>query len=83
VHALKRQSDIDEYLRRFPGIAKWLQTCVGCGARGYRPDLPENIYPHRSAGAKNLRRMFQPLALNKLGFCEQCQPHISQSEENA
>jgi hypothetical protein len=80
VRALKRERDIDDDLRRFPGIAKWVQTCVGCGARGYRPDLPDNIYPHPNVGAKNLRQMFRPLDLNQQGFCEQCRLHVNHEE---
>ncbi|MFA7236842.1 MAG: hypothetical protein WC058_08260 [Phycisphaeraceae bacterium] len=68
--------NIDKYLQQYPGLAKWVQTCAACGARGYRPDLPENIYPHPNVGAQHLRRMFEPLELDDRGLCEQCRVHL-------
>jgi len=66
------RDNIDSYLQKYPGIAKWVQTCAACGARGYHPDLPDQIHSHFSVGAKNLRSMLTQLDLDELGHCEQC-----------
>jgi hypothetical protein len=66
------RSKADEYLAQYPDLLRWINVCPGCGQRGYRPDLPENIYPHFNIAARNLRAMLRPLALNETGFCDLC-----------
>jgi len=62
----------DKYLEQYPRLSRWINVCVGCGAKGYKPDLPEDIYPHPSFATYNLRELFNPLAVNELGLCEVC-----------
>jgi hypothetical protein len=66
------RSEADQYLALYPHLHRWMNVCAGCGARGHRPELPENIYPHFNVAAENLRRYFRPLAVDERGFCEQC-----------
>ena len=68
----RHASEADQYLGQYPDLQKWLNVCLTCGARGYKPELPENIYPHFNVAAMNLRKYFRPLRLNDLGHCEQC-----------
>jgi len=62
----------DEYLAQYPDLERWINVCSACGLRGYKPDLPENIYPHFNIAARNLRKMLCPLDLNETGICELC-----------
>ena len=64
--------DGDAYLQHYPDLLRWLNICKGCGARGYKPELPNNIYPHFNVAADNLRKYFQPLQVNEMGHCQQC-----------
>jgi hypothetical protein len=68
-----RFSDGEGYLRMYPRLLKWINVCTGCGAKGYKPEMP----PHndQNFGVQNLRRYFKPLALNQLDRCEQCAPY--------
>jgi len=67
---MKRQSDIDWYVKQYPAARRWLNQCAGCQRTGYKPDLPEQIGMTAIAG--NLRGYFQPLALDEFGLCEMC-----------
>ena len=66
------KSRADLYLSMYPDLHRWLNACVACGRRGYKPDLPENIYPHFNVAATNLRAMFEELAVDENGMCSVC-----------
>jgi len=68
----RQKSEADLYLRQYPELHQWLNVCGVCGARGYKPDLPDNIYPWANVSADHLRAYFRPLSLNEAGLCEQC-----------
>jgi hypothetical protein len=68
----RHRSAADQYLRQYPHLHQWLNVCRGCGARGFKPDLPDNIYPWFNVAADHLRAFFRPLGLNEIGLCEQC-----------
>lgn len=65
------QRDGNDYLTMYPKLRQWINQCVACQAQGYKPDMPEDIYP--GIAARNLRRYFTPLEINEMGLCEQCQ----------
>ena len=59
-----------DYLKRYPHLWKWINTCNGCGAVGYKPDLPEHIHledavSHLQWNDKYIRKYFKPLQLNE------------------
>lgn len=66
------RDDGEEYLIAYPKLRKWINECVMCHAKGYKPNMPKEIYPHPSAASKNLRFYFKPLELNDDGLCETC-----------
>ena len=70
---MNRFSDGDGYLQMYPRFLKWINVCACCGRKGYKPEMPPNDDPRFSG--QNLRRYFTPLALNRLGHCDQCAPH--------
>jgi hypothetical protein len=68
-----RHSDESEkYLRQYPDLNRWLNVCITCGMRGYKPELPDNIYPGPNVAADHLRQFFPPLPVDELGRCAQC-----------
>ena len=69
----KRKSEAEQYLAYYQDLLRWINTCVTCGARGHRPEMPESIYPWFNLAAENLRRFFSPLELDALGRCPECQ----------
>ncbi len=66
----KYLQDGESYLQMYPKLRKWINQCVTCNEKGYKPDLPENIHP--GVAAQNLRRLFKELALNESGLCSNC-----------
>ena len=67
-----KESAGERYLQQYPKLSRWINVCVRCGTKGYKPDLPENIYPHFNVAVDNLRELFKPLLINELGLCEVC-----------
>ena len=76
-----------EYIKAYPKLKKWINQCIICGSVGYKPELPEILtsnfgngeYP--TFGAYNIRRYFQPLAVNEFGICEECQKRLNLREK--
>lgn len=72
-----------DYLKQFPKLNKWMNTCICCGSVGYKPDLPDNITTRdgrgevETFGAQSIRRYFQPLKVNELSICEECQKVVN------
>ena len=77
----RKRSDADQYLEQYPDLHRWLNVCLACGMRGYKPDLPENIYRHFNVAADHLRRFFRPLRLNDTGLCNVCARALAQDEK--
>jgi len=73
----RAKSETDLYLSMYPGLHRWVNVCVACGRRGYKPELSENIYPHFNVAAQNLRAMFEALPLNDTGICDACADALS------
>lgn len=69
----------EEYLIIYPVLRKWINECSKCHAKGYKPDMPEEIYTYGPVAVKNLRHYFKPLALNKEGLCEVCSKMASKN----
>lgn len=78
----------NEYLKLYPKLEKWMNTCICCGRTGYKPDLPKNITTRfggqefATAGAANIRRYFNPLEVNEFGVCVVCQ-EVMRSKQRA
>ena len=57
-------------------LEKWINQCVGCQARGYKPDMPDEVaqnkYKRGAYVAQYIRGKFSPLALDENGLCEVC-----------
>lgn len=67
------------YLKQYPKLSKWINTCVCCGSIGYSPNLPTEITKNwgqgefSTAATQNIRSYFQPLDVNEMSVCETCQ----------
>ena len=63
----------EEYLKKFPKLNKWINQCLCCGEKGYRPDMPERISVFEGAmDTLYIKKYFKPLPLNEAGLCEVC-----------
>ncbi len=68
-----------DYIRQFPKLKKWMNTCICCGSTGYNPDLPKELTAnwgqgeYTTASARYIRKYFRPMKVNELGMCEICE----------
>lgn len=65
-----RYADGARYLAMYPDLRRWINSCVCCQCRGYKPEMPPNDDPFFKG--QNLRRYFSSLDLNDEGLCAQC-----------
>ncbi len=63
------EADGKRYLSKYPHLLKWINQCVACQRRGYRPELPPEIFP--GIAARNLRKYFDELPVSEKGLCLQ------------
>ena len=64
----------EKYIQSYPELGKWINQCMKCGARGYKPEMPD-VVGIPTVGkyiARNIRRRFKELSL-KNGVCEICE----------
>jgi hypothetical protein len=62
---MKYQRDTDDYLMMYPRALKWIDQCVVCQRKGYKPEMPRHEWP-------NLARYYQPLAVGPVALCADC-----------
>ena len=68
----KYKNDGDMYLQMYPKLSRWMNECIVCHAKGYKPEMPEHIGGKYSIASNNLKKYFKPLAVSELSICEQC-----------
>ena len=67
-----KHDEINDYLKKYPSLRKWINECPICRAIGYKPEMPEHIGGEFSIAAKNIRNMLNPMAVDEIGFCLIC-----------
>lgn len=40
---MDRKTEALNYLKQYPKMIKWMNTCICCGSMGYNPDMPDKI----------------------------------------
>lgn len=66
-----KERESAEYLTSYPELERrWLNQCVACQRKGYKPTMPDEIHP--GFAAQNIRRYFGPLEVDEVGLCEEC-----------
>jgi hypothetical protein len=73
-----KSRDRETYLKQLPETKKWLNECLICHSTGYKPELPEKIYP--GLMAENIRSLFSPLDVNALSICNDCAKHWNETK---
>lgn len=66
------QRDINQYLKMYPELLKWINECPACHIKGYKPDMPLHIGEEWSIAGYNFRKYFKPLEVDNFGFCIIC-----------
>jgi len=74
-HRERNQDKGEDYVTLYR-LEKWINQCIGCQARGYKPDMPDEVaqnkYGRGTTAARYVRAKFRPLALDENGLCETC-----------
>lgn len=73
-----KSRDRETYLSQLPETRKWLNECLICHSIGYKPELPQKLYP--GPMAENIRRLFSPLSVNELSLCIDCAKHWGETK---
>lgn len=63
----------EEYIKAFPQFKKWINECICCHRKGYKPEMPEHIGGEISMAGGQIRKYFNELSLNEDGLCEVCE----------
>ena len=64
----------ENYLKRNPELEKWINTCIICNTKGYKPEMPNHTVDGVfNNGHFQVQRFFDPLRVNELNICEQCE----------
>ena len=76
------------YLNSFPSFRKWINTCVYCQKSGYNPEMPKVVTirgyghsEHPTHIAKTIRYLYQPMAVDEFGRCDECRKALEKSDE--
>lgn len=67
-----KKKNPEEFLMRYRYLNRWVNECVSCHRKGYKPETP---LPERDNSVVILavfRRLFDELVLDGRGLCEQC-----------
>lgn len=67
-----KKNELNDYLRLYPSLRKWINECPACHAIGYKPEMPEHIGDEYSIAGENIRKMTRPMEVDELGFCLVC-----------
>ena len=72
---MKQYEDKGEnYINTFPKLKKWINECMCCHRKGYKPDMPETISIVEGAmDTYFIKKYFKPLQINEDGLCETCE----------
>ena len=71
---VRKEDKGENYIMAFPEAKKWINECICCHKKGYKLDMPETINSPwgKTVKANQIRRYFQPLAVNDDSLCEVC-----------
>lgn len=78
---MDRKTEALNYLKQYPKMTKWMNTCICCGSMGYNPDMPYKITSRDGNGeydtvfSRNIKKYFSPLRVNDMGMCDICQKY--------
>lgn len=70
---MKKVNRGEEYITAFPKLNKWINECLCCHGKGYKPSMPDKITTvDGSLEVYYIKKHFKPLELNENGLCEVC-----------
>jgi hypothetical protein len=65
-------TDIEQFLMKYPYLLRWVNECLACHHKGYKPEMPEPEFDNSVFIPAKFRRLVDELALDEDGLCQQC-----------
>ena len=70
---MKKEDQGESYINQFPQLKKWINECICCHKKGYKPNMPDKIFANDfSLEVYFIKKYYKPLVLNEEGLCEVC-----------
>lgn len=70
----RKKGEGEDYINAFPRLKKWINECVCCHAKGYKPEMPDKIsIVEGCSDVHHIKKYFEPLEVNKNGLCKVCE----------
>jgi hypothetical protein len=57
---------------QYPHLLRWVNECLACHHKGYKPEMPEPEFDNSVFVPSQLRRLADELVLDEEGLCQQC-----------
>lgn len=67
-----RGKDFERFLLQYPYLLRWVNECLSCHPKGYKPEMPEPEFDNAVVIRAKLRRLAGELTLDEDGLCLQC-----------
>ena len=67
-----RGKNLEKFLMRYPHLLRWVNECLSCHHKGYKPEMPKPEFDNSIVIVAKLRRLVDELALDQDGLCQQC-----------
>ena len=67
-----RGKDVEEFLMQYPYLLRWVNECLSCHHKGYKPEMPAPKFDNSVVIDAQLRRLLNELVLDDDGLCPQC-----------
>jgi hypothetical protein len=70
----KHETDLEKFLMQYPYLLRWVNECLSCHHKGYKPEMPAPEFDNSAVITAKLRRLVDELVLDdnarlsKLGF---------------
>ena len=68
----ERETDLDQFLMQNRHLLRWVNECLACHHKGYKPEMPEPDADISIVISAKLRRLADELVLDEDCLCEQC-----------
>jgi hypothetical protein len=67
-----KENDLEMFQMQHPYVLQWVNVCVACHHKRYKPEMPEPEWHNTAYLPEKLRRLLDELPLDQDGLCEQC-----------
>ncbi len=67
-----RGKGLEGFLMTYPHLNRWVNECLSCHHKGYKPEMPEPEFDNWAVLRARLRRLLDEMEVDQDGLCKQC-----------